>query len=949
MTDYKQTLNLPVTSFPMRGNLAQREPAMLARWESIDIYARLRASRKGRPLYVLHDGPPYANGDIHLGHAVNKVMKDIIVKAKSLSGFDAPYVPGWDCHGLPIEHQVERKHGRVGSKLDAQAFRAACRAYADKQIDKQRVDFIRLGVFGDWQDPYVTMQPQYEGAQLRAFAELVECGVVYRGFKPVHWCLDCRSALAEAEVEYEDHKSPAIDVRFRVTDVAAFARIVGASVDAGARVAIPIWTTTPWTLPGNQAVALNPSLSYALVKADVDGDTEYVLVAEEMAAGLADRYGAAGWETLATVAGEDLENVALAHPFYDREVPVVLGEHVTTEAGTGAVHTAPGHGHDDFVVGQRYGLPVDSPVGGDGRYVATTPLLAGKHIHEANEQIIELLRERGALIQAEPISHSYPHCWRHKTPVIFRSTPQWFIGMSENELRKRALAAIDEVQWTPAWGRNRIDGMVGGRPDWCISRQRAWGVPLPLFVHRQSGELHPDTPELIRQVADHVSAEGIEAWFGLDQAALLGEQADEYEKVEDVMDVWLDSGLSHRAVGRMRDDVSIPADLYLEGSDQHRGWFQSSLLTGVALDGTAPYKGVLTHGFTVDERGRKMSKSLGNVILPQQIFKTLGADVLRLWVASADYRGEMSVSDEILKRVSDAYRRIRNTQRFLLGNLHGFDPEQHAIAPSEMVALDRWAVAQAVRLQREVTDAYDRFDFHTIYQKIHNYCVTDLGGFYLDIIKDRLYTTGAESDARRSAQTAMHHVAEAMVRWLAPILSFTADEIWQALPGSRDESVFLAEWHNFGQEFEEFGDSDHYSTPVAADPDWRIVLDVRQAVSRELERLRATDVIGAPLDAAVRIYCDGEIAETLRTFGDELRFVFITSDASVHSPAQRSDAATDPGGDGSFWVEVAATDDAKCVRCWHRRADVGSHDAHPELCGRCVANVDGEGETRRFA
>jgi isoleucyl-tRNA synthetase len=940
MTEYKDTLNLPQTSFPMRGNLAQREPEMLEHWRKQEIYTKLRSDRAGRPRYVLHDGPPYANGDIHLGHVVNKVIKDMIVKAKGLSGFDAPYVPGWDCHGLPIEHQVERKHGRVGAKLDAQGFRKACREYASAQVDKQREDFKRLGVFGSWDKPYVTMDPRYEAEQLRAFADLVKSGVVYRGHKPVHWCLDCRSALAEAEVEYEDHRSPSVDVRFLVVDVPRLAEKLSLKLPAGARVAIPIWTTTPWTLPGNRAVALNGELQYSLVEADVGAGREYLLVASDMAEGLQARYSASTWKVLASVAGAAFEHFELAHPFYARQVPVVLGEHVTTEAGTGAVHTAPGHGHDDYLLGVAYDLEIDCPVGGDGRYLESTEVFAGESIADANGQIIELLRTNGALVKTEVVSHSYPHCWRHKTPVIFRATPQWFIGMERENLRANALKVIEDVQWTPLWGRNRINGMVDGRPDWCISRQRAWGVPLPLFVHKQTGDLHPDTHSLIAEVAKQVETDGIEAWFQLDQQKLLGDAADDYEKVDDVMDVWLDSGLSHRAVGRTRDEVSIPADLYLEGSDQHRGWFQSSLLTSVALNGHAPFIGVLTHGFTVDERGRKMSKSLGNVILPQKLYKTLGADILRLWVAATDYRAEMSVSDEILKRVSDAYRRMRNTQRFLLGNLHGFNPSQDQVAIDELVQLDLWAVNQARALQQEIVSAYDSFEFHQIYQKVHNFCVIDLGGFYLDVIKDRLYTTQAGSHARRSAQTAMYHIAEAMVRWLAPILSFTADEIWQSLPGSRRESVFLDTWHSFP----EFVRSDS-DLPVV---DWQIVLGVRHAVSKELEHLRAGNVIGSPLDAVVNIYCDGAVASTLRTFGNELRFVFITSEAEVHGSASRPENAV-AGHEAAFWVEVAPSSVEKCVRCWHRRPDVGADAVHPELCGRCVSNVAAEGEQRLFA
>ncbi len=953
MTDYKGTLNLPRTEFPMRANLARREPEALARWQEQDLYGRIRTAFAGRPRYVLHDGPPYANGDIHIGHAVNKVMKDIIVKSRSLSGFDSPYVPGWDCHGLPVEREVEREHGRAGDRLDARAFRAACRGYASTQIDRQREDFKRLGVFGDWDRPYVTMDAGYEAEQLRAFSRLVASGLVYRGYKPVHWCMDCRSALAEAEVEYEDKRSPTIDVRFIAADRAAFAERLGVELDDGVRVSIPIWTTTPWTLPGNQAVALNGGLDYSLVRADVGSGSEYLLLASDMLEDVLARYEANGipekpassdeagdWTVVANCPGGRLEGLKLRHPFYERNVPVVLGDHVTTDAGTGAVHTAPGHGHDDFTMGVEYDLPVESPVDGEGHYVAGTALLEGLHIDVANNRILELLAERATLIRQESLDHSYPHCWRHKSPVIFRATPQWFIRLDDSEkLRARTLDHIEDVQWVPGWGRERIGGMVENRPDWCISRQRAWGVPLTLLVHKRSGELHPDMPELILRVADEVDAAGIEAWFDLDPEAVLGAEGRDYDKVTDVMDVWLDSGLSHHAVGTLSDEVSVPTDLYLEGSDQHRGWFQSSLLTSVALDDRPPYRAVLTHGFAVDEHGHKMSKSLGNVVVPQKICRTLGADVLRLWVAATDYRAEMNVSDEILKRVSDAYRRMRNTQRFLLGNLHGFEPGVHDVPPGEMVDLDRWALEQASTLQDEIVAAYERFEFHRIYHKVHNFCVNDMGGFYLDVLKDRLYTTRADSHARRSAQTAMYHIAEAMVRWLAPILSFTADEIWRALPGERSESVFLETWYELPRE------------DGATRLDWAAILDVRQRVSLELERLRAESMIGAPLDAAVKVRCGDDFFSKLDILGDELKFVFIASHATVERyPDDLLEAF--PGGKGEHpmpAVVVGPADGAKCVRCWHLCADVGSYEAHPQLCSRCVTNVEGPGETRKYA
>ena len=942
MTDYKHTVNLPQTDFPMKADLAQREPQQLARWAGQDIYARIREASRGRPPFVLHDGPPYANGAIHLGHALNKILKDIIVKSRTLDGRDAPYVPGWDCHGLPIELAVEKKHGKPGQKLDAKAFRAACREYATKQVESQRTDFQRLGVFGDWQQPYLTMDRRYEAQQIRALGRIVANGHLYRGAKPVHWCLDCRSALAEAEVEYEDRVSTAIDVAFAATDSADFARRVGVAPAAlnGAPVSVVIWTTTPWTLPANEAVTLSPTIEYVAVH--IASRNEVLVLAADLAAACLKRYGLAapgetGIGVLARFPGAALEGLPLQHPWRDKRVPVILGEHVTLDTGTGAVHTAPAHGQEDFVVGQRYGLPVVNPVGPDGRFAEGTELVAGLKVDAANAVIIEALQSRGRLLHQEPHPHSYPHCWRHKTPVIFRATAQWFISMDRQGLRANALRDIKEVQWTPEWGQPRITGMIGNRPDWCLSRQRTWGVPITLFTHRLTGELHPRTLELIEQVAAQVEAQGIDWWFDLDAAALLGADAAQYDKAADVMDVWADSGLSFECVAALRDDFQAPVDLYLEGSDQHRGWFHSSLLMSEALYARAPYRGVLTHGFTVDDKGRKMSKSLGNGIEPQDIMKTLGADMLRLWVAATDYANEMSLSQEILKRISESYRRMRNTVRFLLGNLHGFDPQQ-AVPVDQLVALDAWVIARAQQLQDEITAAYRDYAFHQIYQKVHNFCVVDLGGLYLDVLKDRLYTTPATGHARRSAQTAMWHVAEAMVRWLAPILSFTAEEIWRHLPGPRAESVFLDVWHRLPQ-------------VPGSRIDWPLLLTLRGDVARELERLRVAGDIGAPLEAELDVYCTPALLPKVNALGDELRFLMITSAARVQPvdapPADAVPAASIEG--GGVWLRVRTTQAPKCVRCWHRRIDVGSHATHPELCGRCIDNLDGAGEIRRFA
>jgi isoleucyl-tRNA synthetase len=940
--DYKHTINLPQTDFPMKADLANREPRWLEFWKSGDLNAKQRAAARGRPKFILADGPPYANGTIHLGHAVNKVLKDIILKSRSLDGFDAPYVPGWDCHGLPIEHQVEKTHGRVGGKLDAKAFRAACREYAGKQVAAQKADFIRLGVIGDWDHPYLTMAPGYEAAQLRAFARIVERGHVFKGYKPVHWCLDCRSSLAEAEVEYEERTSPSIDVRYAVVDLADLAFRTGIEAARLGGASVAIWTTTPWTLPASQAVTVHPGFDYAVVSATGQKGAEVLILAADLVAAVAARAGLTSVSELGRVKGAALERLALRHPFYDREVPVILGEHVTLDAGTGAVHTAPGHGLDDFIVGQRYGLPVDNPVGGDGRFLPTTPLFAGIGVFDGNARVIEVLAEVGRLLSHAPYQHSYPHCWRHKTPVIFRATPQWFVSMEKAGLRANSLDEIRRVQWVPGWGEQRIYSMIEGRPDWCISRQRTWGVPIPFFLHRETGELHPRALELIEKVAERVEKAGIDGWFDLDPAELLGAEAAQYEKSSDVMDVWFDSGVSHYCVTAQRPELGAQADLYLEGSDQHRGWFHSSLLTSVAMSGKAPYRAVLTHGFTVDDKGRKMSKSLGNTILPQKVIGSLGADVLRLWVAATEYSNEIAVSDEILKRMADSYRRMRNTVRFLLSNLYDFDPAVHAVPATEMVELDRWALGRAMQLQSTLGTLYRDYEFHQIYQQVHNYCIVDLGAFYLDVLKDRLYTMRADSPGRRSAQTALWHIAEAMVRWLAPILSFTSEEIWHALPklAGRPESVFLSQWHVFPADVD-----------AKCTVDWEAVVALKAEVSRALEALRTAGEIGAPLDAIVDVWADSAQAARFAPLGDELRFALITSEASLHDAATRPADALPAAGvakDG-VWIAVRPSRAGKCERCRNLREDVGQVAAHPTLCTRCAGNVEGPGETRRFA
>ena len=932
MSDYKATLNLPQTDFPMKANLAQREPARLEAWAQMDLYRRLREQGAGRPLFILHDGPPYANGELHIGHAINKILKDIIVKSKTLSGFDAPYVPGWDCHGLPIELNVEKKVGKPGHKVSAGEFRQHCRDYASKQVASQKADFVRMGVFGDWDHPYLTMDFRFEANIVRALAKIIDRGHLHRGFKPVHWCLDCGSALAEAEVEYQDKVSSAVDVVFPFADQSEAAARLGC--DVSGEIALAIWTTTPWTLPANRGVALSAELDYVLLS--VSG--RHVMVAQALAEACAQRFGSESVDIVGRASGAQLEGLLLTPPFGADPVPIVLGEHVTTEAGTGCVHTAPAHGLEDFEMGRRYGLEVYNPVGGNGVYHPDTPVFAGQHIFKANDDIVAALAERNVLLCHRPFEHSYPHCWRHKTPIIFRATPQWFISMSGNGLLNAAQQAVENVQWVPDWGRARIDSMLTERPDWCISRQRTWGVPIALFVHKVTGDLHPDTQALMERVAVRIEGEGIDAWFDLDPADLLGAEADDYEKVTDTLDVWFDSGVTHDCVLRERDGLHWPADLYLEGSDQHRGWFQSSLLTGIGAHDAAPYRSVLTHGFTVDGEGRKMSKSLGNIIPAGKAMNDLGADVLRLYVSAADYRNEISASDEIFKRTGDAYRRIRNTARFLLSNLAGFDPSCDALPFEQCLPLDRWILGQAHALQEDLRRAYDDYQFHHVYHRIHNFCSGELGGFYLDIIKDRQYTTGTDSLPRRSAQTSLFHLAEALCRWIAPILSFTAEEIWENLPGARPDSVFLTEWYGALASVDASTDTGF----------WSEMMTVRQQVNKALELAREQGALRGSLDAAVTLYAQPELAERLRSLGEELRFVLITSEATVADWDQAPDHAVEAEDIALRVVAVAATAE-KCERCWHRREDVGQHAAHPTLCGRCISNIEGPGEERHFA
>lgn len=938
MSDYKSTLNLPETGFPMRGDLAKREPGMLQRWYADNLYGIIREAKKGKKTFILHDGPPYANGSIHIGHSVNKILKDIIVKSKGMAGYDSPYVPGWDCHGLPIEHKVEQMIGKPGEKVTAAEFREACRKYAAEQVEGQKADFIRLGVLGDWDRPYLTMDFDTEANIIRALSKIIGNGHLHKGAKPVHWCLDCRSALAEAEVEYYDKTSPSIDVMFNAIDADAVRQAFGVAQVNGP-ISLVIWTTTPWTLPANRAISLNAEFEYQLLQ--IDGRA--LILAKDLVESVMKRAGVSEWQVLGECKGAALELQKFQHPFLALESLVVLGDHVTLEAGTGAVHTAPGHGPDDYVIGQKYGIETANPVGPDGRYLpGTYPTLDGVNVFKANDMIVELLKEKGALLHVEKLLHSYPHCWRHKTPIIFRATPQWFISMDQKGLRAQSLKEIKGVQWIPDWGQARIESMVANRPDWCISRQRTWGVPMALFVHKESEELHPDTLALMEKVAQRVEQEGIQAWWDLDPRELMGDDADHYVKVPDTLDVWFDSGSTSYSVVDARPEFGGHApDLYLEGSDQHRGWFMSSLMISTAMKGKAPYRQVLTHGFTVDGQGRKMSKSIGNTVAPQDVMNKLGADILRLWVASTDYSGEMAVSDEILKRSADAYRRIRNTARFLLANLSGFNPATDLVKPEEMVVVDRWAVGRAQAAQADIVASYENYDFHEVIQRLMQFCSIEMGSFYLDIIKDRQYTAKGDGMARRSCQTALWHIVEALVRWMAPIMSFTADEIWGYLPGERAQYVFTEEWYQglFGLAEDE----------ALNDAYWAELLKVRGEVNKVIEQARADKRIGGALEATVTLYADPELAAKLQALGNELRFVLLTSGAQVADYALANDEAQQSELLKGLKIALHKAEGEKCQRCWHYTTDVGQNPEHAEVCGRCYTNVAGDGEQREFA
>ncbi|WP_310790617.1 isoleucine--tRNA ligase, N-acetyltransferase domain-containing [Moraxella catarrhalis] len=1075
----------------MRGDLAKREPLWLEQWEKDDVYGQIRQARQGRKTYILHDGPPYANGQIHLGHVVNKVLKDIIIKYKTLDGYDAPYVPGWDCHGLPIEQKVEQKIGKVGQKVNATKFREACREYAKSQVQLQMADFKRLGVLGDWNNPYLTMNYQQEANIVRALGKIYDNGHIVRGMKPVNWCLDCGSALAEAEVEYQDKTSDAIYVSFDIVNRENLPIIANIS---GTLQAV-IWTTTPWTLPANQAISVHSDFDYAVIKGkktpifalpsqidsknftlrtltkadkqalqacasdpaiwqfmptkrhlpevfepffeqavkdkayaiidkrtgniigttrfchdnakddvigigftfitpefwgkgvndeikntllnhafkyrntvcfqihegndrskkaveklgatyqkDVENDfgkmwvytitnpstinhTAHFIVANDLVADFSKNVALDDVKIITTIKGADLTVLNAQHPLIsERQVPIITGEHVTADSGTGLVHTAPAHGVDDYIVGNKYNLPVENPVGDAGVYLDNAKVFVGEHIYKAQPKIIETLGSSGHLLDHKKIRHSYPHCWRHKTPIIFRATPQWFISMEQNGLRQKALDDIKNITWTPAWGQNRIEAMIDGRPDWCISRQRTWGVPITFFTHKETDQLHPRTSELIEKAAQIIEKGGIEAWFDADISDFLGDESGEYHKVTDTLDVWFDSGATNFAVLNHRKELSNPADLYLEGSDQHRGWFQSSLLVSESIYGRPPYKQVLTHGFTVDAKGHKLSKSKGNTkgFEPSDIANKMGVDILRLWVGSSDYRYEMAVSKEGFDRTTDMYRRIRNTIRFLLANTDDFDPKTDMVSTDKLISLDKYILYRTKHIQQEIIQAYHSMDFHQVCQTVMGFCSQDLGGFYLDIIKDRTYTTKADGLPRRSAQTTLYHIAHALLRWIAPVLSFTAQEAWQVLKDTQGY-IFTAEWYQL-PDFQ-MNDISH--------EDWDQVALIKDTVNKSIEQARSDKIVSSNLTAKVTITAPQDIADILNKFGDELRFVFITSDATVKS----SDTLS---------TIITPADGTKCVRCWHVRTDVGTHAEHPEICGRCVQNLD-DGEMRLYA
>jgi isoleucyl-tRNA synthetase len=920
--DYKNTLNLPKTDLPMKAGLPNKEPEILSFWDSINLYNLIREENAKKDKFILHDGPPYANGDIHLGHSVNKILKDIVIKTKTLQGFDAPYVPGWDCHGLPIELNVEKKFGRDSDTVkDKSKFISACREYALSQIENQKKDFMRLGVLGDWENSYKSLDSSFEADTVRSLGRIVTNGHLQKGEKPVHFCYDCKSALAEAEVEYEDKVSKSIDVGFKVKEdsltklSAAFSK----EIDSCSFV---IWTTTPWTIPANAAVSIGPELKYTLCSSKFGN----LILASDLIDQCSERWDE-DLEKISEAKGSDIKDVVLEHPYLNRDSILVHGDHVTTETGTGCVHTAPAHGVDDHNICKKFNIETIHALDGNGFFNAEYEGLAGLPAIKADNIVIDILNDSGALINAEDFHHSYPYCWRHKTPLIFASTPQWFISMDKSGLLEGSIQAVKDVEWEPSWGYERIKSMLEGRPDWCISRQRSWGVPIPLIINKKTGEIHPKQNLLFNEIADRIDEQGLEAWDKANLEDLIDDH-DEYIKATDTLDVWFDSGSTHFCVLDKLYGKDLIADLYLEGSDQHRGWFQSSLLTGIAINGKAPYKAVLTHGFVVDENGRKQSKSLGNVVSPQKVCNNLGADILRLWVASSDFRSEMVATDEIMKQVADQYRRIRNTFRFMMGNLNDFNDDSKNINQNDLVEIDKWIISAAIKLDEEVKNLNDSYAYHHVVQKIHNFCVHELGGIYLDIIKDRMYVTKSDSHARNSAQFALFEVADILIRLISPILVFTAEEIWQShdLFKKQSKSVFLCQKKSLNK-----------IESSISDDDWKVIFAVKDSVNQNIEKARADSVIKGSLDAKIRISCSSETYGALKKIDNELKFVFIASEVELIEDSNTK-----------LSIDIANYDQKKCIRCWNKCESVGSHENDPEICSRCHINVYGDGEVRKF-
>jgi len=926
--NYKDTLNLPSTKFPMKANLPQKEPELLNHWNKINLYGEIRNNTKNCKKFILHDGPPYANGDIHIGHAVNKILKDFVVKSKTISGYDVPFIPGWDCHGLPIELKVEEKFGKSKFENNNNGFRKACRKYASEQVEKQKKDFIRLGVTADWQNSYLSMDKKFEASIIRSFSKVIANNHVYYGSKPVHWCIESESALAEAEVEYNDITSIALDVMFKAYNNEGVLKKFRASKNKG-EIYFVIWTTTPWTLPANQAIAVRDDIEYSLVETD----GKLLVLAKPLIENVINKTKKK-FTIIGSCLGKNLVSLKAEHPFYKKQVPIISAPHVTTDNGTGLVHIAPGHGQDDYVSGIKNNLDVFNPVDDKGKFVKSLEIFGGLSVRDSDQKIIDVLKEKKRLLTQEQYTHSYPHCWRFKTPLIFRATPQWFIGMDNNKLRDKIIDSLPKTKWVPDWGFERIKGMIENRPDWCVSRQRFWGVPMPLFIHKKTDELHPKTKEFLDDAASIIEKDGIEGWFDYDKKKLLGSDINLYKEVTDTLDVWFDSGVTHLCVMQERGLGQV-ADLYLEGSDQHRGWFQSSLITALATIGKPPYKSVLTHGFVVDSEGQKMSKSLGNIISPQEIIQDKGSDILRLWVATTDYSKEMNISEDIIKQTTESYRRLRNTARFLLSNTDDFDLSTEQVNYEKMPLLDKWILHRAQVMQEKIKNNYELYKFHQIAQDIQNFCTVDLGGFYLDVIKDRLYTTQKNSLARKSCQTTCYRLLNMLNIWIAPILSFTAEEIHLQKKNIECKSIFLEKWKDTGFQLTE----DDINT-------CNLLFELRNDVLKELEVLRKSGEIGSSLDATLEIKADTNLLARLKSYSSELKFIFITSDCILSDlPANQNSKKIL---DYNYLITVNKSSNSKCERCWHRNESVGSSNKHPSLCSRCCDNIEGKGEIRQL-